>query len=156
MRELILQKVLPFATSILDDLLKKHITTIATTHYSELKMYALTTPGVVNAGCEFNIETLQPTYKLLIGVPGKSNAFAISKKLGISDYIIDNAQKRLTDNEVAFEDIITDLDAAKRKAQSEEAEIKVYKQEIERLREEIKHERQKTNDSKNKIFTECQ
>ena len=140
------------ATSILDDLLKKHITTIATTHYSELKMYALTTLGVVNAGCEFNIETLQPTYKLLIGVPGKSNAFAISKKLGISDYIIDNAQKRLTDNEVAFEDIITDLDAAKRKAQSEEAEIKVYKQEIERLREEIKHERQKTNDSKNKIL----
>ena len=140
------------ATSILDNLLKKHITTIATTHYSELKMYALTTPGVVNAGCEFNIETLQPTYKLLIGVPGKSNAFAISKKLGISDYIIDNAQKRLTDNEVAFEDIITDLDAAKRKAQSEEAEIKVYKQEIERLREEIKHERQKTNDSKNKIL----
>lgn len=76
-------------------------------------MYALTTPGVVKAGCEFNIETLQPTYKLLIGVPGKSNAFAISKKLGISDYIIDNAQKRLTDNEVAFEDIITDLDAGK-------------------------------------------
>lgn len=76
-------------------------------------MYALTTPGVVNAGCEFNIETLQPTYKLLIGVPGKSNAFAISKKLGISDYIIDNAQKRLTDNEVAFEDIITDIDADK-------------------------------------------
>ena len=116
-------------------------------------MYALTTPGVVNAGCEFNIETLQPTYKLLIGVPGKSNAFASSKKLGISDYIIDNAQKRLTDNEVAFEDIITDLDAARRKAQSEEAEIKVYKQEIERLREENQaREHQKTNDSKNSVF----
>ena len=101
------------ATSVLSFLHNMKVRTMATTHYSELKVFALTTPGVENASCEFSLETLQPTYRLLIGVPGKSNAFAISSKLGLPDYIIDDAKKRIDEENVAFEDIISDLENSK-------------------------------------------
>ena len=140
------------ATSILNNFKERHITTIATTHYSELKTYALTTDGVENAGCEFDLKTLRPTYRLLIGVPGKSNAFSISKKLGISDELIADASKRISGEEIRFEDLISELDAAKRTALREQEEINSYKNEIADLRREIKEQQEKINASKDKIL----
>ncbi len=140
------------AVSILNSLKEKKITTLATTHYSELKVYALTSDGVENAGCEFDINTLRPTYHLLIGVPGKSNAFAISKKLGLSEELIEDANKRLSENEIKFEDIISDLDQAKRTALREKEEIEIYKREIARLKSESEEQNRKTQESKDKIL----
>lgn len=122
------------ATAILSYLHKRGIRAMATTHYSELKVYALSTPGVENACCEFDVESLKPTYRLLIGIPGKSNAFAISSKLGIPDYIIEDAKKRLTEQDVSFEDMMTDLETSKRTIEKEREEIAAYKREIEALK----------------------
>lgn len=122
------------ATSILSHLQERGIRTMATTHYSELKLYALSTEGVENASCEFSVETLQPTYRLLIGVPGKSNAFAISKKLGLPNYIIEHAKEHLTVQDETFEDIISDLETSRRTVEKEREEISAYKEEIKQLK----------------------
>ena len=119
------------AIAILSHLHKRNIRTMATTHYSELKIYALSTPGVENACCEFDVESLRPTYRLLIGIPGKSNAFAISGKLGLPGYIIDDAKKRLSEQDVSFEDLLSDLEASRRTIEKEQAEIAAYKKEAE-------------------------
>lgn len=135
------------AISILSFLHNMNVRTMATTHYSELKIFALSTKGVENACCEFNVETLRPTYKLLIGIPGKSNAFAISGKLGLPDYIIEDAKNRIDKNDVAFEDVITDLENSKLIIENERTEIEQYKKEIEQLKNELekKHERLDVN-----------
>ena len=118
------------AIAILSHLHKRNIRTMATTHYSELKIYALSTPGVENACCEFDVESLRPTYRLLIGIPGKSNAFAISGKLGLPGYIIDDAKKRLSEQDVSFEDLLSDLEASRRTIEKEQAEIAAYKKDV--------------------------
>ena len=111
---------------------------MATTHYSEIKVYALTTDGVENACCEFDVESLRPTYRLLIGIPGKSNAFAISKKLGLPDYIIKDASARMDADDVQFEDLLSDLEHSRITIEKERAEINAYKQEIQQLKDELK------------------
>ena len=131
------------ATAILSYLHKRGIRAMATTHYSELKVYALSTPGVENACCEFDVESLKPTYRLLIGIPGKSNAFAISSKLGIPDYIIEDAKKRLTEQDVSFEDMMTDLETSKRTIEKEREEIAAYKREIEALKMQTRQKQDK-------------
>lgn len=126
--------------------------TIATTHYSELKLYALSTPGVENASCEFDVETLRPTYRLLIGIPGKSNAFAISSKLGLPDYIIDDAKSRIDNDSQSFEDVIADLEASRVTIVKEQAEIETHKAEIENLKKQLTIKNQKIDAAKEKIL----
>lgn len=125
------------AIAILDSLHRRNITTMATTHYSEIKMYALTTDGVENACCEFNVQSLRPTYRLLIGVPGKSNAFAISKKLGLSDNIINDASRRLDSEDIKFEDLVTDLEQSRVTIEREREELNEYKAQIAQLKSEL-------------------
>lgn len=125
------------AMAILNDLHDREIETIATTHYAELKVYALTTPDVSNACCEFDVELLSPTYRLLIGIPGKSNAFAISKKLGLSDTLISEAEALLTANDVRFEDLISDLERSKITIEKEREELNSYKAQIEDLKNQL-------------------
>ncbi len=140
------------AISILTFLHNMQVRTMTTTHYSELKLFALSTDGIENACCEFSVETLSPTYRLLIGIPGKSNAFAISSKLGLPDYIIEDAKKRIDSDTEAFEDILTDLEQSKLVIEHEQAEITRNRAEIEALKKELHSKSQNLNDKREGIL----
>ena len=143
------------ATAILSHLHQRNIRTMATTHYSELKVYALSTPGVENACCEFDVESLRPTYRLLIGIPGKSNAFAISGKLGLPDYIIEDAKKLLSEQDVSFEDLLTDLETSRRTIEKERDEIAAYRKEAEEIKEKAARQQEKLNEQRDRIIREA-
>lgn len=143
------------AIAILSYLHKQGIRTMATTHYSELKVYALSTPGVENACCEFDVESLRPTYRLLLGIPGKSNAFAISGKLGLPDYIIEDAKQHLTEQDASFEDLLTDLESSKRTIEKEREAIEAYKREVEILKNQAKQKQVKIEEQRERILKEA-
>ena len=130
------------AISILDFLHNMDVKVMATTHYSEIKLYALETPGVENASCEFDVETLRPTYRLLIGIPGKSNAFAIAGKLGLPGFLIDDASRRIGAQDKHFEDIISELQSARLTLEKEKEEVESYKAQIARLKEDLDKNRE--------------
>lgn len=143
------------AIAILNHLQAQGIRTMATTHYSELKVYALSTPGVENASCEFNVETLRPTYRLLIGIPGKSNAFAISSKLGLPSYIIEEAKKQISAKDESFEDVISTLEENRITIEKERMEIAKYKKEIGALKEKLESKQEKLDQQKARILQEA-
>ena len=143
------------ATAILSYLHERGIRTMATTHYSELKIFALSTKGVENACCEFDVNTLQPTYRLLLGIPGKSNAFAISGKLGLPEYIINNAKDLLSDQDQSFEDVLADLEISRKTIEKEEAEIATYKKEIEDLKSALHKKQERLEERSDKILNEA-
>lgn len=143
------------AIAVLNFLHDRGIRTMATTHYSELKIYALSTSFVENACCEFNVETLQPTYRLLIGIPGKSNAFAISSKLGLSDEIIDAAREQIGSQDKSFEDVIADLEQSRITIEKEQQEIARYKEHIRSLQEQLKQKNEKIDQAKDRILREA-
>lgn len=143
------------AIAILNHLHDRGIRTMATTHYSELKIYALSTSFVENACCEFSVETLQPTYRLLIGIPGKSNAFAISSKLGLSDEIIAAAKEQISKEDESFEDVIADLEQSRITIEKEQKEIEEYKERIRTLQEQLKAKNEKIDKAKDKILREA-
>ena len=140
------------AISILNYLHERSIRAVATTHYSELKVYAMNTPGVTNASCEFNVETLQPTYKLLIGVPGKSNAFAISKKLGLPEHIIEAAREQLSQETQNMEDILADLEERRLKIEREQEEISALRALIDKEQKQIRNKEKLLDERRDKIL----
>ena len=140
------------AMAIIDYLRKMNVRTAVTTHYSELKVYAISTERVENACCEFDVDTLRPTYRLLIGIPGKSNAFAISKKLGLSDDIISTAKDYIDKENIKFEDVITDLEISRRTVAVEQERAEQYRRQAESLKKEVEQQREKTREQKEKIL----
>ncbi len=143
------------AIAILDQLRRRGIRTMATTHYSEIKLYALSTQGVENACCEFDVETLSPTYHLLIGIPGKSNAFAISQKLGLSPRLIEDAKGRISSETESVEDVLADLENTRRTIQKEQAEINRHKTEIEALKKQLEEKQDKLNQNRDRLLREA-
>ncbi|SDB31749.1 endonuclease MutS2 [Eubacterium oxidoreducens] len=143
------------AISILDCLRQNHVLTMATTHYSEMKAYALSTEDVENASCEFDVKTLSPTYHLMIGVPGKSNAFAISGKLGLDQNLIDNARERMSQSQIDFENLISDLENSRANARRMELEAQSYKSEIEVLKKRAEEKEQRISTNRDKIIREA-
>ncbi len=143
------------AISILSKLHNYGIRTMATTHYSELKVFALSTSGVENASCEFSVETLSPTYRLLIGIPGKSNAFAISGKLGLPQEIIDDAKQRMSEQDESLEDLISDLEASRTSLEKERVAAEAYRRETETIKRKLQEKQERLDSQRDKIIRQA-
>ena len=143
------------AISILNFMHTRKISTLATTHYAELKLYAMRTEGIVNASCEFDVETLQPTYRLLVGIPGKSNAFAISQKLGLPGYIIETAKEQMSQETRNFEDVLTDLEDTRRRNAKQQEQLDKMKADLERRSRELKQKEDSLEERRRKILDQA-